>query len=401
MEWVFSYMGSLENRLRLVLGILIFGLVCGMAISWNLWMGNRDFPYFPVFNFIPQFPGFLGACVIIAFWVLLGAMVWKPQRQLFIAVISLMFIFGIQDQIRWQPWFYQYGLMFIPFVFCKWNRASNKEVIGLLQMVVVMIYLWGGIHKCHVGFINVWNESMIAPLLESVQDETVVSVLGGAGYLVAPVEILIAFGLLFKPTRMASIIGALVSHVTILVLLGPVKGFISNPVVWPWNMAMMALVIVLFYKVKELPLFAFRKSQMAIAGYCIWGLMLIAPGFFYVNLWDRYLSFNLYSGRQARLLVFIRDSDILELPEEWSDRYSYTLTDGYKILNSGEWCREELNVPMITEKRILRRFSEYVAQYEPEGEAFIYFIDYPRLHDRAASKFTSDQLENISDMQSK
>lgn len=386
---------SVSSRLRCVLGIIAFGLISGMALSWNLWMGDRAFPYFPVLDFIPQFPHLLDVVVLVGFWSTAAWLVWKPNRSLVFGLLGLMVLYALQDQMRWQPWFYQYLLMLVPFLFYRWGEDENEGALGLLQMIVVMVYLWGGIHKCHIGFINVWNESLAKPLLEGLENESLISVIKGAGYLVPPVEILIGIGLVFKRTRFVAIAAALGTHVIILILLGPVKGYVSNSVVWPWNLVMMALVVVLFYKVEQVSFFTFRKTRMAIAGYCLWVLMVFAPVLFYADLLDRYLSFNLYTGRQARLVVFVKEAEIPRLPMEWIDFYSNSKNKGYKVLNLSKWSRSELNVPMLTEPRILLRFCEYASSFEGNTGGFIYYIDYPRLHDRAALTFRSHELNDI------
>ena len=251
---------------------------------------------FPVADSVPQFAS--GFSVLLAL-MMIGLLSWfviRPQAQNALICLGLFLLLALQDQSRWQPWAYQYALMLLPVIALKVGK-NERPVLGLLQIIVGMVYLWGGIHKFQSGWLSVWENSRAAPLLSDTRDGGMDSAMLGLGYLIPPIEFLMALGLLFRRTRLAAIAAVIASHLFILTLLGPVKGYVSNSVVWPWNLAMAGMVICLFYKEEiyfsdtiKSPLWLSISTPALI-------LMTACPALFYFGLWDRYLSFSLYAGQ--------------------------------------------------------------------------------------------------------
>src|SRR5688500_14477801 len=101
-----------RSRGELVYALLVIGMLCGMAISLPLWLTGRAFPHLPWAAVFAPFPepfdaAFLGITVL-----LLLLSVFVPERAEFAwMAIGGGVILALQDQMRWQPWFYQYLLM--------------------------------------------------------------------------------------------------------------------------------------------------------------------------------------------------------------------------------------------------------------------------------------------------
>ncbi|MCZ6675107.1 MAG: hypothetical protein O7C75_19410 [Verrucomicrobia bacterium] len=384
-----------EFRLLWVIRLIGVGLVAGMLLSWKAWISDRQYPMFPVWDWVPQFPSPLDTVFVVLFFFVVGWMCYKPNRNNVIGVVVVMLVFALQDQSRWQPWFYQYGLMLIPFVFLK-KPGKEFSVLGLQQLLIALVYIWGGIHKCQPGWISVWENSLIAPILDGLENEGLKSFLGSTGYLIPLVEIVMAIGLLFRPTRLIAILAVISTHITILILLGPVKGYISNSVVWPWNMVMIGMVVVLYYKAGRTSLAAFRKKHLLFPAWGIAFLMTIAPILFYADLWDRYLSFSLYAGQQKRYLVRVDAAAIERFPVEWEDYFADPkANDGHMVLSPGHWSTEELNVPLISEWRILRAFSRKLCNYDTGDSRLVFYVDHRHLPKKGKRYFSCDQIEEM------
>lgn len=387
-------------RLRLILALISFGLISGVFISWDLWVTDRTFPHFPVLSLFPPFPNPFDRVVVIG---LVGILAWgviSPAKWIFATAVSLMLLLALQDQMRWQPWFYQYMLMLTPFAFAKakTKESASNAILGLNQLVVVAVYLWGGLHKCHSGFLSVYQNNLAKPIVDSLESPFLSSLVSGFGYLIPPIEILIALGLLFGPTRKAAIAGAIGTHIVILLLIGPAKGYLSNIVVWPWNVAMCGMVWVLFSNSPKGTTLAFLKSpQLKSVGCGICTLLFLCPLLFYFGKWDRYLSFNLYSGRQKQMLVKV-DAEALEnLPREWRPYLIDTsATDGHKILSISKWSTTELKVPLISEWRILRRLSQHICEQQGQPP-FVFYVDHVHLPEKPKQFFTCDQIDQMRD----
>lgn len=383
-------------------------------------MSRRDYPLFPVWDGLPIFAPGISALVAL---LLIGILVWmvlRPERWNVALFLVLILFLALQDQSRWQPWVYQYTLMLLPILFLKrkveplrprsagkgkggmartplpYHKSDSCKALGLLQFIVVMVYLWGGIHKCQGGWLSVWESSLIAPLLSDSGEKLFDALLVGFGYAVPAIEILMALGLLFKRWRIHSVIVITVTHLTILILLGPVKGSISNSVVWPWNGVMIGMVFLLFWKQEGFILEAFKPKTLISLSALVMCLMTVAPMLFYFGLWDRYLSFSLYAGQQKRFLVQVPAEALDHIPDPWKPYLmDPKAKDGHQVLSPGTWSSKELNVPLISEWRILRSFSEKLCSEDLAGAEIRFYVDHRHLPDKPKQYFYCQEVEKM------
>lgn len=385
-----------ETRLRWALRLVGIGFMAGILLSWNLWTSRRDYPLFPVADWIPQFAPGISALVALAMVGLLIWLVVRPQVWSASACLGLFLFLALQDQSRWQPWAYQYALMLVPVLLLRMGK-DERAVLGLLQFIVMMVYLWGGIHKCQSGWLSVWENSLVAPLISEGKEGVLDVLLLGFGYLIPIIEILMAVGLLFRRTRLPAIVAIVVTHLVILALLGPVKGYISNSVVWPWNLVMVGMVICLFYQ-QELCFADLIKSiRWLPVSVPLVALMIVCPILFYLGLWDRYLSFSLYAGQQKRFLVQVPAEALPHVPEVWIPYLvNPQANDGHRILSPSTWSTKELNVPLISEWRILRAFAKELCAEDLGGSELRFYIDHRHLPDKPKQYFECDQVEQIA-----
>ncbi|MEM9160385.1 MAG: hypothetical protein AAGB46_15170, partial [Verrucomicrobiota bacterium] len=243
-----------------------------------------------------------------------------------------------------------------------------------------------------------WENSLIAPILEKTNSPSLDTALTAFGYAIPPIEILMAIGLVFHRTRRLSIIVVILTHVSILLLLGPAKGYISNSVVWPWNLVMILLVLLLFRQ-KEASPFAFLKfKKLRYVAFAVALLVLPAPILFHLNAWDRYLSFNLYSGQQKRILVKIEAATLPYVPDSWAP---YLLDpqadDGHQILSAAAWTNKELNTPFVSEWRLLRRFARRIASELPAEPPPAFYVDYRHLPHKPKRFYLVNQIDEMRD----
>lgn len=378
--------------------LLSLGLISSMIISWTLWAGERAFPKFPALSWIPQFPEPFDTLVIVAVFGTSLFLALRPLRITASIALGLMLILALQDQMRWQPWFYQYLLMLIPIAFLRAEKKSNAEaILAIHRIIIASIYLWSGIHKCHSGFLSV-HADLVKPITESTNIPIIQSMISGLGYAVPLIEIFMAIGLFFSPTRKTAIYTIIITHITILILLGPLKGEFSNAVIWPWNLVMIGMTIMLFGKLDTVRLNPLKLPRVFPIAAFAFGLTAIAPAFFYTGSWDRYLSFNLYGGWQKRVLFKIEQDDLAKLPPNWQSRCAETnALDHHLLLSPSSWSFDELKVPFISEWRIIRRFSRQLCELGIGGEEIFIYVDYRHLPEKPKRYFTCPQISTMRD----
>ena len=125
--------------------------------------------------------------------------------------------------------------------------------------------------------------------------------------------------------------------------------------------------------------------------------MIIAPVFFYFGLWDRYLSFSLYAGQQRHFLVRVEANAVEAVPEELKIFLSNPkASDGHRTLSPSTWSLQELNVPLISEWRILQAFSRELCENGLVGSDPIFFIGYRHFPEKLKRYYRCDQIEDMT-----
>jgi len=384
-----------------------------MGLSWQIWISaGRAFPVLP-FGVFPRLPIWMEVVLVFLLANSLVGAVIVPRRRAALTAVALiaLCILAACDQMRWQPWVYQYGLSLIPFLWLRESDgvAPDADALALTvqRMILVATYFWSGFHKFGKGFHEAWTRSVAMPLLEKL-DGVMHEFVSDLWRTVAPMEIAIAVALVFAPTRRLGVVMACFSHLVILALIGPLLGN-RNAVIWPWNVCMIALVVVLFWprQTAQSP----RRSRTQRAG-TIWNtapslqkvsfaviavLVCLMPAFSIARLWDRYLSFHLYSGQQHRCVWAMTRSGFTKLPEKYRP-FARELPSNLHSLSAGRWAFDELNAPMISEDRVMLDWCKAIIELGfDDGDGFFYH-DMPYfLEEHGSARFKPSEIRSMRD----
>jgi hypothetical protein len=332
-----------ENRLVLLRLALAAGLVAGLLLSPNLWVSTRAYPLTPLWNAVPPLPyptdyalfGLLVALVAGA-----GVTRGRIMGWLAAGALALAAFFVLEDQSRLQPWFYQYSFMLAAFCLYGWGRIGTSDALNACRLIVAATYFWSGLQKANAGFFEVTYPWLVEPLTAWLPDWAGSALLPGA-YAVPVVEAVIGLGLLTRRFRKPAVVGALLMHAFIILSVGPL-GQDHNTVVWPWNFAMSAFVVILFWRAPDepSPLTILVPGRNFSLGFALRATVLVLfafmPLFSFFGLWDSYLSSSLYSGASKRGYVLEWDGS------DWQ---------GTGIANLAV---QELNTPAYPEKRVFK-----------------------------------------------
>ena len=373
---------------------LAAAFIAGLALSPKLWMGQRYFPHIPVVPELPPLPAPLDAIVYGLMLFALVMIAVRPQVTRWIALfVGLIAVMAVSDQMRWQPWAYQYlwmlGAVGLGAGFAKNQDAKGQPdyalAVNAVRLVVACTYFWSGVQKMNAAFTTGIFPYLMEPFARYLP-VGLMQVIGMGAVAVPVVEASIGIGLLFPRTRKWAAAAAIGMHCFILLSIGPL-GRNYNSVVWPWNIAMMAFGVILFLspaakligpreilwpKTKVW----FPKLALVIVGF--------VPALSLVNLWDSYLSFALYSG-------FVNDARI-EMSNAFADRlpkpvlYHVFLTNkpGTTKMFLHEWAMDELNVPVNPEPRVYKGIGHYFCALEKKpGEVKFYIYE---LHSIVANR---------------
>jgi hypothetical protein len=211
-------------------------------------------------------------------------------------------------------------------------------------------YIWSGLQKCNVEFV----EDVYPWLLEPLLSEPARKLAQPAGWLVPVLEAGIGVGLLVPARRRIALPLVLALHATLLYCLGPL-GHDWNSVVWPWNLAMMVLASILFWESREVSFQAIVRPSGCAYRWLVLVLFGIMPGLNFLGFWDSYLSAALYSGNLIKADIEIGPTVYGRLPPG-VQRYCQPDGKGYSV-DVTSWSMAELNVPPYAAPRIYRQIA--------------------------------------------
>jgi hypothetical protein len=330
------------RRLLYLRVAVVAGAVLSMLLSHKLWLSTRDYPLTPVFPFLKPIPSPFDYVVFGTALVALAASAMTPRLIPIFATLAL--VLAVCDQSRLQAWFYEYFFLLLGVAFASPHAC---------RLIVACTYIWSGVQNLNAGFIHDVFPSMLEPFLRHLPQraQTMVHPLSAA----APFfEIWIGIALLGRKFRTFGIVAAIAMHLFILLALT------HDYIVWIWNIAMAAFVVILFWKsgdrVKQI---LWGEGAFHIGMLLLFG---IAPVFSVVGIWDHYLSAAMYTGNQNQGTIFFSDKMFERLPDGIAG-YARVETPELDSIDIGEWSAGELSVPPYPEVRIYKNVAKKVCGY--------------------------------------
>ncbi len=288
-------------------------------------------------------------------WVLLG-------------VESLSFLL---DQNRLQPWDYQY--MFMIFIFAV-NYADCKLFTTGFAFILISTYVYSGLGKLNTGFVHlIWTKMLLQMFLKIPAGAATAQWLSLPGYLVGVVELLLGICLLFANTRKPAAWLLMAMHVFILVFLGP-WGLKYNLIVWPWNLAMISFLFLVFLK-KDQTGFQFKyifcgRNKLV---FIFWGIL---PALNFAGYWDNYLSSGIYSGKLPLMVICIKDTAQCKPLRRFFKQDNKNRCSSGSVIDLQYWAMAETSMAPYPEIRAYKKIqSKLEKQYPTAGLTFIYFAN--------------------------
>lgn len=361
-----------------VAAIAAAGLAASWGISLKLWVSTRSYPLTPVVPGLPAIPYPLDYGLVGIVLVLLCAVPFVPRRRpVLIAIVVGVAVLWIGDQSRWQMWCYQYLVMLIALAAHSWrpqDEAGRLAALNTCRIVVAGVYLWSGLQKVNFSFMLYGFPALIEPLT-SVLPVGLASAVHWTGLVVPFAEAALGVGLLLPRLRRLAAAALLGMHAFLLLLLGPLVSN-YNPVVWPWNAAMMGFLVVLFLglgSAEEQHVMSRRHGRLHVVVAILFWVM---PALSLVGLWDSYLSAALYSSNVKIARIYMSDGVRRALPAE-VQAYVERAPDGRYVLRPSTWSTGEMRAVAYPEYRIFRNIARTVCRHAAAPSDVILEIDGP------------------------
>jgi uncharacterized membrane protein YphA (DoxX/SURF4 family) len=345
----FGLFPAANPRIRWLRSVLIGAMLSGMLCCLPLWLSTRAYPlvpFFPPWLILPPSSGpwLLGLTLVS---LLAAAWFFRPAISFFL--VATLYLFGC-DQNREQPWFYIYWVMLLL------NFLPEPTALAACRLAFAFVYLWAGIQKINGTFFSEVPAWFVQPAADWGWPNAVVAAMREGVLLTPALEIFIATGIWFKKTRWFAIATAVILHVAALLFLGPI-GRDVNHVIWPWNIDMIALLVVLFATKECVSLpEVWQDLRRCRSGILLVGLYGLLPLLSFFGWWDSYLSFALYSYNLADADVYVSPSLLDHLPSKLQTyvypvkHFNPALQLPY-MLEYRIWAEAEMGAPPLPEPR--------------------------------------------------
>ena len=335
--------------------VVVLGFAAGFSLSPKLWVSTRFYPLIPVFHGLPRIPYPLDYLLFGLLFLLLAlaGMSLKPRAAM-IGFTALLLILACCDQTRWQPWAYLYLFMLLSLACFSWNAddfAGTANSLNICRLIVVATYFYSGLQKMNTRF----AAGVFSLLGREASHHFLFTMLG---YALAAIETLIAIGLVTRKYRKIAVIAGVCMH--LFILFSCIFIYRWNSVVWPWNIAMIVLLVLLFWRSDTTPIAILWRNPIRLQKVVL-VLFGILPSLSFFGLWDSYLSASLYSANVPVGNILIGEAVKAELPAAIQRRVT-TIPDG-DVLRIQDWSLAELNVPPYPAMRAYRTVAADVCRY--------------------------------------
>jgi hypothetical protein len=295
-----------NRRAKLTTYVLASTSIATFAISWRFWTPYRTYPTVPYISGLHPTGFSVVVLVVACAGLVLACLPRKEIVGLSMFLLSTGFLI-LEDQSRLQPYIY---VEFILALGLLYYSAKGGE-LGALRLAVAFVYLWTGLHKLNVHYFDevfpwVFFGSRITHSLSFLQNHpTLVRLMAvSSAFLEVGASVLLAW----PKTRVFGVVTVATIHAFALLLIGPI-GMRFVPVVWPWNFAMVAYAIFLFWGYDG-PILQVRDPVQALT-IVLFGLLPILNLF---SLCDAYLSFHAFSGATMDAYIQVPEGKENELP---------------------------------------------------------------------------------------
>ena len=361
------YQTDLNQSILKVTGL--FWLIA-KALSWRIWTTYRLYPLAPAFNWLTPVPGFVHLILLILSLLLITSLLFTESKFSLIALLFVELTSCALDQNRWQPWEYQY--LFIIFIFII-NQNKPKQIPAIVAFILICTYLYSGCGKLNDGFLQgIWYHMVLRSLFKLSANVAHLHWLYYSGYLLAAFELSGGLGLIFSKSRRLAAKGLILMHFLLLLFLGPL-GLNYNKIVWPWNVAMMLYLYLIFIKKPE-SLISFKPVLTGLNKlvFLFWAIL---PALSFWGYWDGLLSSSIYSGKAPIMIICIKDTSKSSELKKFYSNTGKGICDGAAQINLQNWAMTETNVIPNPERRIYNIIEKKLqAQYPGAGFNFLIYV---------------------------
>lgn len=361
-------------------GVALFGLLL-IAVTWRLWTPQNLFPRVPVLESLARLPEPAATlatwCAVAVCCASLTAIVLlahhRTTSRIAAGLVAISFIaLVLLDQHRLQPWIVHISVCLLIAALAQPERRWSY-----LVWFTASIYIYSALGKFDAQFLHTVGQDFVHTALRGLgwdADRVDERLRLSAAAALPLFELCVGLGLLFRPARTISAIGAIFMHVLLLGLLGP-WGLGHAWGVLFWNALFILVSALLFlwpWKTKISP----PRDTLRIGPIeVLLAMCLIAPLGERFGLVDHWLGWALYAPHSSRAQVEISSQAVESLPavvQPFVDCQSDP-PGLWCSVRIDRWSLATLGAPVTPQQRfqigVARALSQYVDDFEIRVDA--------------------------------
>ncbi len=335
-----------------------------LGLSGPLWVGGGGFPRVPFFPALAALPLATARGVFVTLLASVGlaalASRWRPWYGL--GLVSGSFLI-LQDQHRFQPWYYQYAMtgLFLA-------ALPRGEGLRYARWWFVAMYAHSGLSKLDVSFCDGLGLVFLRTALVPVGFDPArwAGPWRVAAVLAMPAgELAVASALAIPSTRRVGRAGAVALHAALIGLLGPF-GMAHSTIVLVWNAAMLAEVWVAFgpdLAGEPAPTARPGRGWLALPVKMLFWAGVVLPLGERWGVFDVWPSHALYASHVERVTVWVHESELESYPPEVraNVREVGEAEAPWRLLDLTGWSRSVRGTPVYPQNRACLGLAESLA----------------------------------------
>lgn len=281
------------------------------------------------------------------------------------------------DLALWQPYLLQFGFYAAALAVGlglrgKGGAGRSVGALEVLRFATAAIYFWSGFSKLHLvffedGLFTFWGAGWF---------ELSKGLRYGLSVPAALFETALGVALFTRKGRRFGLYGLVAMHLFLLVMLGAVRQY--NPVVWPWNAAMIAVLLFAFGgEGGGLNLSRLRPRLRRPLGLAAVLLFAILPALSYVGWGSTYLSFRLYAYRYDEGYLLATDEAKAGLPDSVAAAMTERTASGLWKLDLFYWSEPEIGAFSPGDEIVFRTVARRIAGAATQPDGLILVLREP------------------------
>jgi len=295
-EWDYKYV------IRLTCLVILITLF----MEWNNFLPGFRHPLLtlvPLYEPLARLPAsvdktIFALCITLLVWLFIAPLKRLPA----FGVTAIIIFWGIQDIVRFQPWFHMFCFVTLVASFCKYPQSG----LNALRIMVCGVYFWAGFHKLNMTFFTNVMPWFVAPIYHPEFD----LLFKVAAFITPFFEAAIGILLLFKRWRFVATLMAFTMLIMVFVCLGPF-GRNWGTVIPLWNIWLFLMELQLFLRptfTANASIFDFKFGKMSVVSLL---MFVIAPTFaIFFPAYGR-LGFKIFSGNTITAQIILAPDESL------------------------------------------------------------------------------------------